>query len=216
MCYECDLYVNGHCTKYGKNRACKPSTKDWLDDGSDYEDREFISVDQMCRKSSIFGNDYVGITQNDIDRLKNGEVIHISGEYGIFIGFIDKQTISSDHETIQPKPRVSTIPNLLAVLRALNINLDRLSMYTGISKKTLISYVEGEVTPRKATIGKIAKALNVSTDDLMRRDYIGTEMAMLSAIENAAKKRKAGAEILADHFERFIKEKFGCDDEEDM
>lgn len=45
----------------------------------------------MCRKSSIWGNEFIGLTDDDIERLKNGEVIHIAGEYGTFIGFVKKE-----------------------------------------------------------------------------------------------------------------------------
>ena len=87
-CKGCDLYENRSCRKFRKNGACNPSTRNWLIREDYDEPMEFISVDRMCRKSSIFGNEYIGLTQSDIDRLKNGEVIHIPGEYGTFIGFI--------------------------------------------------------------------------------------------------------------------------------
>ena len=98
---------------------------------------------------------------------------------------------------------MSSIPNLLAVLRALNISLGRLSVYTVINVKTLKSYVDGTVKPRKETIAKIAKALYVSKDDLMRNDYVGKEMAMLSAVENrAAEIRRLRVAILANILEQ--------------
>ena len=90
-CEGCDLYVNGFCTKLLKNGKCEPSTRDWLIRDQYDEPMNFISVDEMCRKESIFGNEYIGLTQENIDRLKNGEVIHIPGEYGTFIGFITKE-----------------------------------------------------------------------------------------------------------------------------
>lgn len=91
-CQTCDLYVNEHCTKYRKNGKCEPSTKDWLIPNPYYDPRNFISIDRMCRKSSIFGNEYIGLTQSDIDRLTNGEILAISvEEYEVFIGFIDQK-----------------------------------------------------------------------------------------------------------------------------
>lgn len=87
-CEGCDLYENGHCTKWRNNGKAEPSTRDWFAEYAD-DDMNFISVDRMCRKGSIFGNDYIGLTQTDIERLRNGEVIHIPGEYGTFIGFIE-------------------------------------------------------------------------------------------------------------------------------
>lgn len=85
-CEGCDLYTNGYCTKFRQNGKAKPSTREWLD-----EYGELIPEYRMCRKSSIFGNVYVGITLDDIERIKNGEILHISGEYGTFIGLVDEK-----------------------------------------------------------------------------------------------------------------------------
>ena len=94
-CEGCDLYVNGYCTKFRKNGKAEPSTREWLDAidtlDPDYIDCEFISEYRICRKSSIFGNDYLGITSDDIERIKNGEILHIKGEYGTFIGLVEKE-----------------------------------------------------------------------------------------------------------------------------
>ena len=38
-----------------------------------------------------FNNYYIGITLDDIERIKNGEILHISGEYGVFIGLVEKK-----------------------------------------------------------------------------------------------------------------------------
>lgn len=90
-CEGCDLYRNGHCIKYRKNGKAEPSTREWLYEDLGISELEFISEDRMCRKSSIFGNDYVGITLDDIERIKNGEILHIRGEYGTFIGLVEKE-----------------------------------------------------------------------------------------------------------------------------
>lgn len=90
-CEGCDLYINKSCTKYRKNGKCEPSTRDWLNRSEYDEPMNFIPVEHMCRESSIFGNEFIGLTQSDIDRIKNGEVIHIPGEYGTFIGFISEE-----------------------------------------------------------------------------------------------------------------------------
>lgn len=87
-CEGCELYIDKRCIKWRKNGVCKPSTRDWLIRGKNDMPMEFIPVERICRKASIFGNKFVGLTQNDIDRLKNGEVIFIGGEYGTFIGFL--------------------------------------------------------------------------------------------------------------------------------
>lgn len=86
-CEGCDLYTNGRCKKYGRKAEEQLSTRDWLDDDL----FEFISEYRICRKSSIFGNDFIGLTLDDIERIKNGEILHIPGEYGTFIGIIDKK-----------------------------------------------------------------------------------------------------------------------------
>lgn len=31
-CEGCNLYVNGHCTKFRQNGKAKPSTREWLDE----------------------------------------------------------------------------------------------------------------------------------------------------------------------------------------
>jgi len=85
----CEFYNNGKCGKWDRRCACEPSTIEWLDIIESNKNNGFISVNEMCSESSIFGNDYIGLTQRDIDRIKNGEIIHIPGEYGIFIGFLE-------------------------------------------------------------------------------------------------------------------------------
>lgn len=89
ICEGCDLYKKGHCTKWRENGECKPSTRNWLTRDQYEGDMSFISVDRMCRNSSIFGNEFIGLTQTDIERIQSGEIIHIPGEYGTFIGFIE-------------------------------------------------------------------------------------------------------------------------------
>lgn len=95
-CEGCDLYRNGYCVKYKNNGKAEPSTREWLYEDLDITELEFIHEDRMCRKSSIFGNDYVGITLDDIERIKNGEILHISGEYGTFIGLVEEKGEKND------------------------------------------------------------------------------------------------------------------------
>ena len=87
-CEGCDLYVGGYCTKYRHNGKAEPSSRLWLLRDAFDKPMNFIPVDKMCRKSSIFGNEYIGLTKSDIGRLMRGEIIHIAGEYGTFIGFL--------------------------------------------------------------------------------------------------------------------------------
>lgn len=88
ICNGCDLYVDGHCIKFRKNGKCNPSNRDWMD-SIEKNGGEFISVDKMCRKGSIFGNTFVGLTLEDIERIKSGEIVHIPNEYGTFIGLME-------------------------------------------------------------------------------------------------------------------------------
>lgn len=84
---DCPLLTkNKRCSKVDERCACKPSSHDWLDEPPD----EFMPANQMCAKSSIFGNNYICLTDADIERLKNGEIAHTRGEYGIFIGYKEK------------------------------------------------------------------------------------------------------------------------------
>ena len=81
-CQGCRFFENEHCKKWRKNGKCDISSRKWFD-----EEFEFTVANRMCESSSIFGNYYIGVSQEDIDRLKSGEVIHIGGEYGIYIGY---------------------------------------------------------------------------------------------------------------------------------
>lgn len=81
----CDLYKHGYCTKYRKDGKCQTLGRDYLD-SIEQLNGSFITVDQMCRNCSIFGNFFIGLTLEDIERIKNGEIVHIPDEYGIFIG----------------------------------------------------------------------------------------------------------------------------------
>lgn len=91
-CEGCDLYTDGKCKKYGDNGRALASNRDWLDRyKSIHTEAGFISEYRICRKSSIFGNEYIGLTLDDIERIKNGEILHIPGEYGTFIGLAEEK-----------------------------------------------------------------------------------------------------------------------------
>ena len=81
---DCEYYCDGLCKKFHSKQYCRPSLTSIFDDYPD----EFISKDKMCEKASIFGNYYIGLTKDDIKKLLSGEIAHIGGEYGIFIGYI--------------------------------------------------------------------------------------------------------------------------------
>lgn len=80
MC-DCDLKLeNGRCNKYGCKYKCEPSSINWFDDNM-----EVIEIDQVCRKSSIFGNYFYAITKKQIEALLAGKVLYDCDEYGMFI-----------------------------------------------------------------------------------------------------------------------------------
>ena len=82
---ECDLYIMGRCKKWedwdGRHK-CRPSTESWFD----FPDKlEVIEVDEMCRRSSIFGNAFFKITKEQLKALEDGKVLFNLDEYGTFI-----------------------------------------------------------------------------------------------------------------------------------
>lgn len=91
-CTGCEFYENEHCTKYRSNGVCRPSTRKWLIP-DEYDDQvEFIPVNRMCQKGSIFGNNYIGLSRADVDRILDGEIAYIIDEYGVFIGLLPDET----------------------------------------------------------------------------------------------------------------------------
>ena len=48
---------------------------------------EIIPSEDIEKNKSCWGNEYASISEEDIDALRNGNVIHIfvAGEYGLFI-----------------------------------------------------------------------------------------------------------------------------------
>lgn len=80
MC-DCDLKLeNGCCNKWNRKSKCDPSTINWFDDHM-----EVIEINQVCRKSSIFGNYFYIITKEQIEALLEGKVLYACDEYGMFI-----------------------------------------------------------------------------------------------------------------------------------
>ena len=89
VCSECKSYgKDGRCYKWIE-KGIKPVTytREDFSDPDFVDDKEFIPVEKICRVASIFGNNFIGLSDEDIERLKNGEVVHVGGEYGIFIGY---------------------------------------------------------------------------------------------------------------------------------
>ena len=83
---KCDLYDDGKCNEYNglsrKKRKCETSTAEWFNEPSEFN---VININEMCRRRSIFGNDYFVITNKQIEQLKKGKVLCDIGEYGTFI-----------------------------------------------------------------------------------------------------------------------------------
>ncbi len=81
MC-DCSLMnQNGKCTKLGRPRACRPTTKD------EYEEAvQMIDISRTCEHSSIFGNSLCYITKEQLVELVNGKAVYFNdGEYGWFL-----------------------------------------------------------------------------------------------------------------------------------
>lgn len=79
---KCKYRKEGYCTKWRDKAKCEPSTQDWCDGRLSRCD-----ISQMCEKSSIFGNNYFYLDDEDIEALKNGKILFYVDEYGIFIGY---------------------------------------------------------------------------------------------------------------------------------
>lgn len=76
------LLPDGKCEK-DKRAHCKfnPEEKPgWFD-----ERFETIDRGEICGRQSIFGNQFISVTREQLDALKLGKVLYIGGEYGIFI-----------------------------------------------------------------------------------------------------------------------------------
>ena len=82
---ECDCRCGKNmdrCSKWGDARhKCVPMTIDnFLEESLDR-----CEIDQVCRNCSIFGNDLIAITDEDIEALKQGKVLYKLDEYGLFL-----------------------------------------------------------------------------------------------------------------------------------
>lgn len=79
---DCEFYKDGGCVKFRNRRKCKPATMEWFD-----EEFAVIEMSAVCRNSSIFGNSYFVITDEEIEALKNGKVLFMLDEYGTVIAY---------------------------------------------------------------------------------------------------------------------------------
>lgn len=82
----------------GEHNKCCPITINDFDP----EQLAQCEIEQVCRKCSIFGNDLILITDNDIEALKNGKVLYKISEYGTFLAYKKEEndgTITTDGYT---------------------------------------------------------------------------------------------------------------------
>ncbi|MCH5315739.1 MAG: hypothetical protein J1E81_07485 [Eubacterium sp.] len=86
---KCDLLNNeNECTKsYNLGKPvgpikCVPSDISWCN-----QRLEICELNQICRNASPFGNYCFYITDDDIEKLKQGKILFDLDEYGIFIGY---------------------------------------------------------------------------------------------------------------------------------
>lgn len=87
MLPECDARCGekmDRCAKWGdKRNKCIPSTIDMFESGK----LQQCEINQVCRKCSIFGSDFILLTDEDIEALKNGKVLYLIDEYGTFLAY---------------------------------------------------------------------------------------------------------------------------------
>ena len=79
---------DGHCTKRRINGICRSSNLSWCEDPA-----KTIDIDRMCEYSSIFGNEYVYITEEQFQALSEGKALYIpvNDEYGCFIALKNEE-----------------------------------------------------------------------------------------------------------------------------
>ena len=82
-CEGCQFYERGKCQKFIKDGRCNPSSAADLEKGF-----AVCDVTRMCENGSEYGNRYCGITDEDIEKLKNGDILYFVDEYGYFLGYV--------------------------------------------------------------------------------------------------------------------------------
>ena len=79
---NCKHFKRGSCQKWDKETNCIPTTISKFD-----ERLRVCEIDEVCEKSSIFGNTLFLLTDDDIEALKSGKVLFDIDEYGTFIAY---------------------------------------------------------------------------------------------------------------------------------
>lgn len=97
MFHKCD-YADNRVKYRNRDGYCKH--KGCYCDGNGYlspdEVVEPIDKKDMCKKSSLFGNFYIGLTDEQIEALKNGAVFVSYGEYNFYIIHSEKESIGEN------------------------------------------------------------------------------------------------------------------------
>ena len=85
--FKCD-YADERCKRRNKDGWCKHKQM-YCDGNGCFPFDEKVTVVEnkdVCKMSSIFGNYYISLNDNQIDALKNGGILGLTNEeYNIFI-----------------------------------------------------------------------------------------------------------------------------------
>lgn len=83
---DCKFYKNGMCEKWSIDLKCCPNSIENFDDTF-----SICEIDETCEKSSILGNYFFMLTDEDIDALKAGKALFYIEVYGFFIAYRKKE-----------------------------------------------------------------------------------------------------------------------------
>ena len=70
---------------------------------------------------------------------------------------------------------------IFELLKAKSMTQKDLALKTGITESAISHYIKGDRVPRGAILIKIAKALEVTTDDILNKEYDFSELKLLIA-----------------------------------
>ena len=83
---KCEYNKDGKCLRWGRLCNSLPVSR-VSDNNFVYNYFRTCSVEDICRVGSTYGNDFVYITDKDIEALKSGEVLFGGDEYGLFLKY---------------------------------------------------------------------------------------------------------------------------------
>lgn len=85
---KCEYNKDGKCLRWGRLCNSLPVSRVSVSDNNFvYNYFRTCSVEDVCRVGSTYGNDFVYITDKDIEALKSGEVLFGGDEYGLFLKY---------------------------------------------------------------------------------------------------------------------------------